>query len=301
MRTSQRPPWARASSQRRERGDQRAGVQQAGRRGREAADVARRPTSRGVAASMHRAQARRRRAAVALEQRRARRRALELLEPPVQRQAELRLARRAAARRGRRAPGVAERGRRRGALHLLDHQAAGGDVLAHQRLGHEAAAEAAQQRLDLGLHVAHREHVLAGQQVDRDRRQALRRVGDRDGAVARSARRRSSGSLARGERMVRRDREDEGHRRRAAFICTPLGSSRSVPTPIARSAWPVTSASQVPASTSVRRRSRVPAAPSAARQRAAPSARAASREQRVERLAQLEQRRARDDVVDGDA
>ena len=42
-----------------------------------------------------------------------------------------------------------------------------------------------------------------------------------------------------------------------SFIVTPGGSSRLATPPIARSAWPVISASQVPASTSVRRRRRV--------------------------------------------
>ena len=42
------------------------------------------------------------------------------------------------------------------------------------RLGHITAAQAAQQRLQLHAHAAHGQHVLARQQVDGDRRQALR-------------------------------------------------------------------------------------------------------------------------------
>jgi hypothetical protein len=45
--------------------------------------------------------------------------------------------------------------------------------------------------------------------------------------------------------------------RPSSFIVSPLGSSRWVVTPMARSACPVTSASHVPARTSVRMRSRV--------------------------------------------
>ena len=79
--------------------------------------------------------------------------------------------------------------------------------------------------------------------------------------------------------------------------CTLDAGRRSRPrdaTPMARSAWPVTSASQVPASTSVRRRRRV-----AGGSRRLPRGRRGAAE-RVEGLAQLEHRGARDHAVDGD-
>ena len=101
-----------------------------------------------------------------------------------------------------------------------------------------------------------------------------------------------------------------------SLIATPLGTSRPRPTPIARSAWPVTSASHVPVRTSVRSRRRVGGADAASASAGAAPARAPtprptptrrSRRPRlhralgVERAAQVEHRRARDDVVDGDA
>jgi hypothetical protein len=56
-------------------------------------------------------------------------------------------------------------------------------VIADHRLGKVAAAEAAQLRLELRVRARHGEHVLAGQQIDGDRRQPLRRVRHRDGAM----------------------------------------------------------------------------------------------------------------------
>ena len=175
-------------------------------------------------------------------------------------------------------------------------------MLARHRLGHEAAAEAAQQRLDLGLHVADRQHVLAGQQVDGERRQALRRIGDRDGAVA--------DQLGVGERLCRRAASGWcGATAKtnaivpSSLIATPLGTlaadadaDRQIG--LAGDAAPP----RCRPCTSVRRRSRVPAARArsavAAGVDAGPTS--AARCSAVERLAQLEHRRARDDAVDGD-
>ena len=80
---------------------------------------------------------------------------------------------------------------------------------AHHRLGEVAAAHATQQRFDLGRHARHRQHILAGQQVHGQRRQALGGVGHRHRAVAQQfdvVER----LVRRGQRVLRCDREDKG-------------------------------------------------------------------------------------------
>jgi len=233
---------------------------------------------------------------VAFEQRAPRRRALEAVEPPAQRKAELRLA----AVAGGRAPRVAERNGAAHALDLADDKPARLDRFARHRLRDEAATDPARERLDLVAHVADGEHVLAGKQVDGQRNEAMRRVGDRDRAVADDLG--VADRLARArERMVRRDDEDELEAaellqrhaggqialRRDADREVGLAGDERLPGPgedFGADAQPR------------RRRHRRHVARRSARPR---RLRIDRRRVGVERGAQVEDRRARDDVVDG--
>ena len=133
---------------------------------------------------------------------------LELVQPPVQRKPDRGRACAAAGARGRQPPRIAQPGRQGRALHRLRHQAAGFQVDPRQRRRHEAAAQASQLGLDLVEHAVDRQHILAGQQVDRQRCGALGRVGHRHCAVAHQLGVADRLGRAR-ERVVRRDREYE--------------------------------------------------------------------------------------------
>ena len=209
-----------------QRGHQRAGVQRPGGRGREAPDVA--------AAFMPSAQA----AGVPLQQRAPRGRAVAA--GPATTAAPGPAAPRlpCGARAG--APGVVHRSRRPArALHGLDTSRPAAEVRARHRLGQEAAAQAAQLRLDLGLHAWPRSaRPGPGSRFTVHRRQALRRVGHRHGAVAQQ--------LVVGDRASCAASGWCGATAKTKSI-SPSGAS-SMPaaatsrlrcrTPIARSAWP---------------------------------------------------------------